>query len=106
VEEKMDITSLTGITSDYLNSVAAEKQLINTDESFQSVLDAAVNMLTETNDLENDASAAEMEFALGLADNPHDMQIAAKKALTALQYTTAVRDKMLEAYKEIMNMQI
>ena len=102
----MDITSLTGITSDYLNSVAAEKQLVDTDESFQPVLDAAVNMLTETNDLENDATAAEMEFTLGLADNPHDMQIAARKALTALQYTTAVRDKMLEAYKEIMNMQI
>lgn len=102
----MDITSLTGITSDYLNSVAAENQLVDTDESFQSVLDAAVNMLTETNDLENDVAAAEMEFTLGLADNPHDMQIAAKKALTALQYTTAVRDKMLEAYKEIMNMQI
>ena len=101
----MDITSLTGITSDYLNSVASQKQLVNTDESFQSALDAAVGMLTETNDLENDATAAQMEFALGLADNPHDMQIAAKKALTALQYTTAVRDKLLEAYKEIMNMQ-
>ena len=102
----MDITSLTGITSDYLNSVASQKQLVNTDESFQSALDAAVGMLTETNDLENDATAAQMELALGLADNPHDMQIAAKKALTALQYTTAVRDKLLEAYKEIMNMQI
>lgn len=102
----MDITSLTGITSDYLNSVASQKQLVNTGESFQSALDAAVGMLTETNDLENDATAAQMEFALGLADNPHDMQIAAKKALTALQYTTAVRDKLLEAYKEIMNMQI
>lgn len=102
----MDITSLTGITSDYLNSVASQKQLVNTDESFQSALDAAVGMLTETNDLENDATAAQMEFALGLADNPHDMQIAAKKALTALQYTTAVRDKLIEAYKEIMNMQI
>lgn len=102
----MDITSLTGITSDYINTVATENQLVATDDSFQSVLDAAVNMLNETNDLENDATAAEMEFALGLADNPHDMQIAAKKALTALQYTTAVRDKMLEAYKEIMNMQI
>ena len=102
----MDITSLTGITSDYLNSVASQKQLVNTDESFQSALDAAVGMLTETNDLENDATAAQMEFALGLADNPHDMQIAAKKALTALQYTTAGRDKLLEAYKEIMNMQI
>ena len=102
----MDITSLTGITSDYINTVATEDQLVATDDSFQSVWDAAVNMLNETNDLENDATAAEMEFALGLADNPHDMQIAAKKALTALQYTTAVRDKMLEAYKEIMNMQI
>ena len=102
----MYITSLTGITSDYLNSVASQKQLVNTDESFQSALDAAVGMLTETNDLENDATAAQMEFALGLADNPHDMQVAAKKALTALQYTTAVRDKLLEAYKEIMNMQI
>lgn len=102
----MDITSLTGITSDYINTIATENQLVATDDSFQSVLDAAVNMLNETNDLENDATAAEMEFALGLADNPHDMQIAAKKALAALQYTTAVRDKMLEAYKEIMNMQI
>ena len=102
----MDITSLTGITSDHINTIATENQLVATDDSFQSVLDAAVNMLNETNDLENDATAAEMEFALGLADNPHDMQIAAKKALTALQYTTAVRDKMLEAYKEIMNMQI
>ena len=34
------------------------------------------------------------------------MQIAAAKAYEALQYTVTVRDKMLDAYKEIMNMQI
>ena len=102
----MDISLLTGVSSDYLNSVATEKQMIKKDDDFKSVLDAAVGMLSETNQLENDASAAEMKFTLGLADNPHDMQIAAKKALTALQYTTAVRDKIIEAYKEIMNMQI
>lgn len=103
----MDIASLTGITSDYLNNVAANNNLLDTsDDSFQSVLDSALNVLTETNDLQNDAQAAQIEFALGEADNPHDMQIAAKKALTALQYTTAVRDKMLESYREIMNMQI
>lgn len=104
---EMDITSLTGITSDYLNSVAQKNNLIDTsDDSFQSVLDSAMNVLTETNDLQNDSDAAQIQFALGKADNPHDMQIAASKALTALQYTTAVKDKMLEAYKEIMNMQI
>ena len=97
----MDITSLTGITSDYLNSVATENQLVNTDEDFQSVLDAAVNMLTETNDLENDATAAEMEFALGLADNPHDMQIAAKKALTALQYTRQCAIRCLKPTRKL-----
>ena len=99
----MDITSLTGITSDYIEKVAEQNRLVNTsDDSFQSVM----NVLSETSDLQNDAEAAQIEFALGKADNPHDMQIAAKKALTALQYTTAVRDKMLDAYKEIMNMQI
>ena len=103
----MDITSLTGITSDYIEKVAEQNRLVNTsDDIFQSVLDSAMNVLSETSDLQNDAEAAQIEFALGKADKQHDMQIAAKKALTALQYTTALRDKMMYAYKEIMNMQI
>lgn len=103
----MDVSSLTGITTDYANTVTNNNLLSDTsDDSFGSVLSAAMNLLSETNELQNDAEASEIEFALGKADNPHDMQIAAKKALTALQYTTAVRDKMIEAYKEIMNMQI
>lgn len=103
----MDVSSLTGITTDYANTVTNSNLLSDTsDDSFGSVLSAAMNLLSETNELQNDAEASEIQFALGKADNPHDMQIAAKKALTALQYTTAVRDKMIEAYKEIMNMQI
>lgn len=104
----MDISTLTGITSaDYMGTVAQRTLLAeDTVDSFDSVLASAMNMLTETNDLQNDAQAAKIEFALGQAENPHDMQIAAAKALEALQYTVAVRDKMLEAYREIMNMQI
>ena len=104
----MDISSLTGITStDYLSAVTQNTLLAeDTDESFDSVLAAAMNMLTETNELQNDAQSAKIQFALGEAENPHDMQITAAKAQEALQYTTAVRDKMLDAYKEIMNMQI
>lgn len=104
----MDISVLTGVTSpDYMEKVAQNTLLAqDVEEDFDSVLASAMNMLTETNDLQNDAQAAKFQFALGEAENPHDMQIAAAKALEALQYTTAVRDKMLEAYKEIMNMQI
>lgn len=104
----MDITALTGVTStDYMDTVAQSALLrSNGDSDFDSVLASAINVLNETNDLQNDAQSAKIQFALGEADNPHDMQIAAAKALEALQYTVAVRDKMLDAYKEIMQMQI
>lgn len=103
----MDISSLMGVTStDFMNTVTQNTLLEKGAEEFDSVLASAMNMLTETNDLQNDAQSAKIQFALGEAENPHDMQIAAAKALEALQYTVAVRDKMLEAYKEIMNMQI
>jgi flagellar hook-basal body complex protein FliE len=104
----MDVTSLIGISPVETMNSAIQSSLLNTEthESFDSVLSSAMNLLTETNDLQNDAQSAKIQFALGEADNAHDMQIAEEKALTALQYTTAVRDKMLDAYKEIMNMQI
>ena len=63
-------------------------------------------MLNETSELQNAAEEAEMQFMLGYATNTHDLQAAQEKADIALNYTIAVRDKMLEAYKEIMNMQI
>lgn len=104
----MDISSVMGVgQANYLNTVTQNTLLeADLESSFDSVLNAAMNVLTETNDLQNDAQSAKIQFALGEADNPHDMQIAEEKALTALQYTVAVRDKMMEAYKEIMNMQI
>lgn len=104
----MDISALTGTASvDYLSTVTQNTLLAeDTEENFDSVLASAMNMLTETNQLQNDAQSAKIQFALGEAENPHDMQVAAAKASEALQYTVAIRDKMLDAYKEIMNMQI
>lgn len=76
------------------------------DNGFQKIFQSALNMLNETSDMQNRAESAEIQFALGLSSNTHDLQIAQEKANIALQYTVAVRDKVIEAYKEIMNMQI
>ena len=76
------------------------------DRSFGQVLTAAKNMVKETNDLQNTAQMEEMKFALGLADNTHDLMIAERKAEVALNYTVAVRDRFLQSYQTIMNMQI
>ncbi|MBQ9390931.1 MAG: flagellar hook-basal body complex protein FliE [Lachnospiraceae bacterium] len=74
--------------------------------SFDSVLNSVMGMVGETNTLQNKASAEEIKFALGESDNTHDLLVAEQKASVALQYTVAVRDKFIDAYKEIMNMQM
>lgn len=87
------LSSLSGITEDEGND-------------FSSILDSMLNAVDETNTLQNQAEAAAIEFALGESDNTHDLLIAQTKANTALQYTVAVRDKLIEAYQQIMQMQI
>lgn len=103
----MDISSISGITSDYLNSSVLRSLDDQTeDDSFSSVLASALSALDETNDLQKAAEAAEIEFSLGESENPHDLTNATTKALIALQYTTAIRDRLIEGYKELMQMQI
>ena len=109
----MDISSLSlmspelTINTDYYNQTAGRNiNTEDTEKSFSSILDSAMNMINEANELRNAADSEQIRFALGEAENTHDLLIAETKALTAIQYTTAVRDKALEAYKEIMNMQI
>lgn len=78
----------------------------NTSEDFGTVLSSAMNLINDTNALAANAEAEEIKFALGESENTHDLSIAMKKAETALQFTVAVKNGLLDAYKEIMNMQI
>ena len=103
----MDITQLTGVSSDYLNTYAKKESLLpSDDDSFSSVLSAAMKSLEETNELQNTAESEEIRFVLGEAENTHDLLVAETKANIALQYTVAVRDKLIDGYKEIMQMSI
>lgn len=84
-------------------SVAAGKE--NRNATFETLFEAAAGMIKDTNYYTNKAEEAEMAFSLGLMDNTHDLQVAQQKANLALQYTIAVRNQVLDAYKEIMNLQ-
>lgn len=107
----IDITSLYNISSGAIkaaaeNNQAGVKQAVDTTSAFSSIFDTALNNIHETNSFLSDAENEELKFSMGLTDNTHDLTVALQKASTALQYTVAVRDKFLEAYKEIMNIQI
>lgn len=106
----MDVGSVTGASAAekaFLEAgkrfdVAAQENM----EDFETVFQSALGMVNETNDLHNDAESAMIQFAMGQSENTHDLLIAQTKANIALQYTVAVKDKLLEAYREIMQMQI
>ncbi len=74
--------------------------------AFDSLYNSAIEMYKEADDLQNAAEQSEIEFALGYSTSTHDLAIAQQKANISLQYTVSVTNKVLEAYKELMNMQI
>lgn len=105
----MDIASVGSMSPEYLTQLYERSQVssptTNTD-SFSAILDTAMNMIRETNVYQNAAESAVVQFMLGEAVSTHELAVAQQKANTALQYTVAVRDRVIEAYKEIMNMSI
>ena len=63
-------------------------------------------MVSSTNNYIQQAQQAEIDFALGKMTNTHELGVYQQQANIALQYTVAIRDKVVEAYKEIMQIQV
>ena len=76
------------------------------DSSFGQIYKKAIDNIHTTNSYLSDAENEEIRWSLGETDNTHDLAIALQKAQTALQYTVAVRDKIVQAYRDIMQMQV
>lgn len=62
--------------------------------------------LKKTNDLQNEAKKMDMALAAGQIDDISQVVVASEKANVALQLTMQVRNKAVEAYQEIMRMQV
>ena len=99
-------SGVSSVTPSLLSGVTTDKTDKADGNMFDAILNTAIDNLKTTNSYLSDAENEEIKFALGETDNTHDLTIALQKASTALQYTVAVRDKVLEAYKELMQMQI
>lgn len=105
----MDIMSFYNISSGAIKEAAESYKpsaLSQETGDFGSLLGKALDNLNTTNAYLSDAENEELKWALGESENTHDLSIALQKASIALQYTVAVRDKFLDAYKEIMQIQI
>jgi len=106
----LDITALYNVSSGAVKEAAKAAPTTRTetyeDKGFDNLLHTAIDNLNTTNNYLSDAENEEIKWALGETENTHDLSIALQKASTALQYTVAIRDKLLEAYKELIQMQV
>lgn len=107
----MDISALYNISSGAIkeaattNTAGALKET-TAGNDFGTLLNSAMENLSTTNSYLSDAENEEIKLAMGETNNTHDLTVALYKASTALQYTVAVRDRFLESYKELMQIQM
>lgn len=100
-EDVKKMTKLPG----YENSALKGLNKTDNSDSFDSILKSAMDMVSETNRYSNEAAEAELSYAMGITNSTHDLQVAQMKANISLQYTVAIRNAVMDAYKEIMQLQ-
>jgi len=72
--------------------------------STASFKDTLSQFLEEVNDLQVDAKESVERALNGEITDIHEVMVAAEKASIGLELTLAVRNKLLDAYREIMRM--
>ena len=63
-------------------------------------------MVNNTNDLQSKAQEIAEKFALGEVTDIHEVMVAAEEAGVALDLVVEIRNKLIDAYQELMRLQV
>ena len=98
----MDINKLSGATG---KNMLMDRSMRGSSENadFENVLK---QMLGNVNESINNGETAAGSLALGDSAELHQVMLAAEQANLSLQLTVQIRNKILEAYQEVMRMQV
>lgn len=88
-------------TIDFQNSQSIGAQ--ENGKPFSEFLGDALNTVSS---LENKSHQAGLDLAAGRIQDLSEVTIASEKAIIALQLTMQIRNKVVEAYQEVMRMQV
>jgi len=66
--------------------------------------DTLKDSLKSVNHLQKESTSMIESFASGKRQNVHELMIAMQKSSLAMNMTSAVRNRLLEAYREVMRM--
>jgi|GEM_PF-583895 len=85
------------------NAGASNTELTASGASFTDLLGDLIDNIKTT---EAAAEAENRKILTGESDDTHSALIASQKAQIAVELAVAVRDKVIAAYNEVMNMQV
>ncbi|MCB0377373.1 MAG: flagellar hook-basal body complex protein FliE [Bdellovibrionales bacterium] len=76
------------------------------DSSVKSFKDTLSEAVGKVNEMQKDADIKMQKLAAGESSNISEVMVAAEKADIALKLMMSVRNKVIDAYQEIMKMQV
>jgi len=74
--------------------------------AFQDILGAYMNIVGDAGRMEQQAQHLQIEFALGNHDDMLSVILAQEMAFTSMNFAVQITSRMIEAYREIMRMQL
>ncbi|WP_027963183.1 flagellar hook-basal body complex protein FliE [Halalkalibacillus halophilus] len=81
-------------------------QDVTASEAQSSFANELKNAINEVNQTQADSSMKTEELIRGEATDLHDVMITSQKASVTLQTASEIQNKAIEAYREVMRMQI
>ncbi len=91
---------------DRAEKTGAEEFQGQTEQAAQSFSETIQDSLSRVNDMQLEGAQKTVEFAAGEEENVHELMITLQKAGLAMKMTSAVRNKAMEAYKELMRIRV
>jgi flagellar hook-basal body complex protein FliE len=111
-----DLTSLAGVLGSTASSLAGSTGTSSIGSvtgaasgdsaSGTSFLDILKDSISQSEELNKDSNVSTLNLLTGNADDLSTLLIGTQKSEIALSLTSAIRTKAVDAYKEIMNMQV
>jgi len=94
------------IQSEQLRSDKMQQPLVTNDPGNKSFADTLKEAVGTVNTLQKESDFKAQELATGKTSNIPEVMMAAEKADIALRLMVQVRNKVIEAYQEVMKMQV
>ena len=98
----MELSSISGAVSN-VQSITKTGSTQQSESGFSNILSEAIDYIEET---EAEQQAANDALLTGESDDIHTALIAAQKAEIAVSYAVQIRNKLIESYDSILNMQV